>query len=584
MARFTDVWLSDLYAKNDIVDVISEYTTLNERGDRYWGLCPFHHEKTPSFSVSRDRQLYYCFGCKQGGNVTNFIMKVENFTFGEAVEVLARRAGIPMPQTIDDKQYQQIKEKKQKIAAMHKLAARYYHDTLMSPQGHEALSYLKRRGIGEDVIKRFGLGFVPDKWDTVANLLAENGYAPGLIEESGLVTAKNGKVFDTFRNRVMFPIINVFGDVIAFGGRVMDNSTPKYLNTKDTTLFNKRRNLYGIDLLRRQKNIKSAVIVEGYMDVVSMYAHGVKAIVASLGTALTKEQAVLLKRYTSDVFIAYDGDEAGEIATQKAMDILEAEGFAVRVIRFEEGLDPDDFIRKNGLSGFAKKVKAAPSAIGYRLEIKKREFLLDTADGKEGYAIEASKIISRIESPIRRERYAEIVAKETGYSAASILGQIQKKPVNENINTNYRYNKTEKTAGDGAPSAFLACAMDNVRFFADVADDLNADDFLLLPHKNIFSALYDSVKRGIQPTYAEIISQLDEEEDRGEAARLAGLQTAVDNPLVFLKDCAEAIRIQKRERERQVLIEALRGASVEQKRKLLAEIGEIDKELNQKKV
>jgi DNA primase len=581
VARFSDVWLSELYTKSDIVDVISEYTTLTERGGRYWGLCPFHHEKTPSFSVNQEKQLYYCFGCKQGGNVANFIMKIENLTFGEAAELLARRCGLPMPQMIDDKQYRQIKEKKQQIAAMHKLAARFYHETLMAPEGKTALGYLKKRGIGEDAIKRFGLGYAPDRWESVASLLAQNGYSAALINESGLVTAKNDKVFDTFRNRVMFPIINVFGEVIAFGGRVLDDSTPKYLNTRETALFNKRRNLYGIDLLRRQRSIKSAVIVEGYMDVVSMYAHGVKSVVASLGTALTKEQAILMKRYTNDVFIAYDGDEAGEIATQKAMDILETEGLSVRVIRFDEGLDPDDFIRRYGLAGFAKKVKVAPSAMGYRLEIKKREFLLDTEDGREGYAIEAAKIIARIDSPIRRERYAEAVAEQTGYSTTSILGQMHKKNINENTNANYRYNKTEKTAADGSQSAFLACAMADVRYFADVADDISAEEFPLKSHKNIFSALYDSVKRGIQPTNAELLSQLEDEEDRNEAARLMGIKTAAENPVTFLKDCIIRMRIERREREREALKEALHGASVDEQRKLLAEIGEIDKELNQ---
>lgn len=576
---FGDVWLSELYHKNDIVDVISDYVTLNERGGRFWGLCPFHHEKTPSFSVNRDQQFYYCFGCKQGGNVANFVMKSENLTFPEAVELLARRSGMPVPKMLDGVRYREAKERKKLIAEMHKIAARFYHDMLVSPAGSGAFAYLKRRGIGEDVVKRFGLGYAPDSWDAVSSLLADNGYGPAVISESGLVTEKNGKAFDTFRNRVMYPIVNVFGEVIAFGGRVLDDSTPKYLNTRDTALFNKRRNLYGIDLLRRQKSIKSAVIVEGYMDVVSMYAHGVKAVVASLGTALTKEQAILLKRYTSDVFIAYDGDEAGELATAKAMGILEAEGLKVRVIRFDEGLDPDDFIRKYGLAGFAKKVKTAPSALQYRLEMKKREFLLDTEDGREGYAIAAAKVIAEIDSPIRRERYAEAVAEQTGYSAASILGQMHKGAANENTYANYRYNKTEKTVADSSQSAFLACALSEVRYFTDVADEISAEEFSSKSHKNIFSALYDSVKRGIQPTYAEVLSQLDDEEDRSEAARLMGIKTAADDPRVFLQDCVAGIRAHKLEMEREALRDALRSASSEERRNLLARIGELDKEL-----
>ena len=581
MARYDDVWLSELYAKNDIVDVISSYTTLSERGGRYWGLCPFHNEKTPSFSVSRDRQLYYCFGCKQGGNVTNFIMKVDSLTFGESVEVLARRVGMTVPQAVDDREFREIKEKKKKIADMHKVAARYYFDTLHAPTGTRALEYLKRRGIGEEAIRRFGLGFAPDGWDNVARLLSDNGFSHDLIAESGLVSVKNGKSFDSFRSRVMFPIINVFGEVIAFGGRVIGDGEPKYLNTRDTLLFNKRRNLYGIDNIKKQRNIKSAVIVEGYMDVVSLCAHGVKAAVASLGTALTKEQAALLKRYTENVFLAYDGDEAGEIATQKALGILESEGLNIRVIRFEEGMDPDDFIRKQGLKGFAGKVKTALSPDSYRLEVKKRAFDLSTEDGREGYAEEASKIIARIESEIRRERYAEQVSKETGYSTGSILGQLQRLERDKNTNTNNRYNSIEKSAQDDAEETFLAYAMANTPLMKELNGELSPELFEHGPHKIIFSALYDSAKKGIQPTYAELLSELVDEQIRSEAARLAGLQTVADDPKAFMQDCLSGIRVRRLEKRRQALMEELRVAQGEHKRKLLAEISGLDKELKQ---
>jgi len=581
VARFDDVWLSELYAKNDIVDVISSYTTLTERGGRYWGLCPFHHEKTPSFSVSRDRQLYYCFGCKQGGNVANFIMKADSLTFGEAVEALARRVGMTVPQAVEDKAYREIKEKKKKIADMHKLAARYYFDTLHSPVGARALEYLKRRGIGEEDIRKFGLGFAPDGWDNVARLLEQSGYPQALIGESGLVSVKNGKSFDTFRSRVMFPIINVFGDVIAFGGRVIGDGEPKYLNTRDTLLFNKRRNLYGIDNLRRQRNIKSAVIVEGYMDVVSLCAHGVKAAVASLGTALTREQAVLLKRYTENVYLSYDGDEAGEIATKKALGILEAEGLNIRVIRYEDNMDPDDFIRKYGLKGFAAKVKTALAPDSYRLEAAKRGFDLSTEDGREGYAQEASVIIAKIESPIRKERYAEQVSGETGYSVGSILGQTQRLEQEKNTNANNRYNNIEKSAHDDAEETFLAYAMAYPLLLGELGDNLVPELFEHISHKIIFSALYDSAKRGIQPTYAELLSELEGEEARNEAARLAGLITAAEDPLTFMRDCLTSIRLGWLEKRREALKEELRHAQGEQKRKLLAEISGLDKELKQ---
>ena len=427
MARFTDDWLSELYSKNDIVDVVSEYTTLNERGGRYWGLCPFHNEKTPSFSVSRERQLYYCFGCKQGGNVTNFLMKTENVTFPEAVERLAKRAHMPMEEVLEDEQYKNVTQKKKAIVAMNRTAAMAYYEILQSEKGKTALAYLKKRGIDEKIIKRFGLGYAPDEWNTVTDILKKEGFKDEDIKDSGLVSVKNNSMFDVFRGRIMFPIINTFGDVIAFGGRVLSDEVPKYLNTRETVTFNKRRNLYGLDHVRKLKDLKGVVLVEGYMDVVSLSAHGVKAVVASLGTALTRQQAVLIKRYTSEVFIAYDGDEAGRVATVKALDTLETEGLNVRVLVFEEGQDPDDFIRKYELAGFAKKVKSSLSATAYRLETKKSDFNLGTQDGREGYAIAAAKIISQLDSPIKQERYISIIASQTGFSEKALEQQMGRK-------------------------------------------------------------------------------------------------------------------------------------------------------------
>jgi DNA primase len=583
VARFTDGWLAELYSKNDIVDVISGYTTLSEKSGRLWGLCPFHHEKTPSFSVDRDKQLYYCFGCKQGGNVTNFIMKIENVSFTEAVELLAKRANIEMPKAIDDKEYYRQKEKKQSILEMNRLAARFFYDTLHSPQGRAGLEYLKKRGVDETIIKRFGLGFAPDSWSSVFDLLKAKGFSESLIRESGLVSVKNNKAFDTFRNRVMFPIMSPLSEVIAFGGRVLDDSAPKYLNSRETAVFNKRKNLYGIDIIRKMRNIKSVVLVEGYMDVVSLCAHGVKAAVASLGTALTKEQAQLLKKYTSDVYIAYDGDEAGEIATMKAIDILSAQGFKVKVMRFEEEKDPDEFIKAKGLQGFAQKVKSAPDSIAYKLDVKKKEFDISTDDGKEQYAIAASKIIEGIASPIIKERYVKRVVAETGFSADSILGQIQKKESHKNTNDNKRYNSIENN-GDNAESTFLAYLLSNSRYVSDISDEIHPGDLTLSSHKNIFSALCDSAKRGIQPTYAELISELKYDEDINEAARLSNMQIVADDPRKFLSDCIVNIKTGRLVEKRQELLEKLRTARGEEIRKLLADIGELDKELQQRRL
>ncbi len=580
MARYPDAWLSDLYAKSDIVDIVSSYTTLSERGRSYWGLCPFHNEKTPSFSVSREKQLFYCFGCKQGGNVINFIMSAENLLFGEAIEFLARRAGLQVPNTINAERFKLTKLKKQTIAQMNKIAAQHYHNALFAKEGANALAYLKKRGIGNDTIKRFGIGYSPDEWDDVALLLGKEGFSQSLINESGLVTTKAGKQFDTFRDRIMFPITNVFGDVIAFGARAINSGSPKYLNTKETVLFNKRFNLYGLNILRKQRAAKSAVLVEGYMDVVSLSAHGIKAVVASLGTALTRQQAQLLKKYVSDCFIAYDGDEAGETATKKAIDILETQGISVRVICFEQGEDPDDYIRKHGLSGFAEKVKTSYTGTGYKLFCAEKEYDLSTIDGKEGYAIEASKLLSAIESPITRERYAEQVSQKTGFSQTSLLGQIHKKKPQRNISANNRYNKIQKGEGAGAQEAFLAFAMANMRHFEKVAEYICAEDFQTQPHKNIFSALQRCAKRGIWPTHAEIISELETSEDINEVARLSGIEVSVQNPAGYLRDCAKNIRRTNQKRTRDLLFNRLRDASGDEMRSLLTQISDIDKELS----
>jgi DNA primase len=306
------------------------------------------------------------------------------------------------------------------------------------------------------------------------------------------------------------------------------------------------------------------------------------SIYPSTSTTLTKEQAQLLKKYTTDVYVSYDGDEAGEIATMKAIDILGAQGFKVKVIRYEQEKDPDEFIKAKGLQGFAKKVSGAPDAIAYKLDVKKSEFDISTDDGKEQYAIAASKIIEGIESPIIKERYVKRVVGETGYSPDSILGQIQKKELSENTNDNKRYNSIENN-GDSAESTFLAYLLSNSRYVLDISDEIHPEELTEGSHKNIFSALYDSVKRGIQPTYAELISELENEEDRNEAARLASMQIVADDPIELLRDCIFKIRTRRLIESRQELVNKLKGATGEEMRKLLADISELDKELNQRR-
>lgn len=348
MARFGDDWLEQLLAKNDIVTVVSSYVRLKAKGRNLWGLCPFHHEKTPSFSVAPEKQMFYCFGCHMGGGVVQFIMQVEHLSYVEAVKFLAQRAGMELPDQVDDVSLQREREKKDRLYEACKDAARFYFDCLRSDEGRQAREYFARRGLNGAMVSRFGLGYAPEGWDRLKNHLQKKGHREEDLVDAGLLIRNGQRVYDAYRNRVVFPIIATTGKVLGFGARAMDGSTPKYINTGDTPIYNKRANLYALNIVKAKKQLTDIVMVEGYMDVISLHMAGVDNAVASLGTALTQQQARLLKRYAPTVYICYDGDAAGQNATMRGLDILEAEGLQVRVIVLPEGQDPDDFIRQNG--------------------------------------------------------------------------------------------------------------------------------------------------------------------------------------------------------------------------------------------
>ena len=400
MPYFDQEWISDLLSKTDIEDIVSEYVSLNNKSGRMWGLCPFHHEKTPSFSVSKDKQIFYCFGCHESGNAISFLMKIDRLTFPEAVERLAERAQIPLPEQANDANYEKNKQRRQKIYEINKKAGLYYYKSLYSTEGQTALAYLNKRGLDDKTIKKFGLGYAKTEWDDLLKYLLSQGYSKKQINEAGLCIIKNENAYDNFRNRIIFPIFNVFGDVIGFGGRVMDDSMPKYLNTSDTFAFNKRRNVYALNFIRAIKKIQSVVLVEGYMDVISLYAKGIFNAVATLGTALTREQAQLIKRYVPMVYIAYDGDSAGQNAALKAIDILEVVGLKVKIIVFTEGLDPDEYIKKNGYTAFVQSAKGAIDAVTFKLNRLKDTIDLSQYEGKSEYAVKACDIIRELKTQL----------------------------------------------------------------------------------------------------------------------------------------------------------------------------------------
>ena len=425
-SRYPASWLDELRSRSDIVQIVSGYVALTKKGRNYWGLCPFHGEKTASFSVDGEHQLYYCFGCKAGGDVIHFIMDMERLSFPEAVEQLADRAHMTLPEMEKDEDYERRRTQRERLLNANREAARFYHETLFTPAGEAALAYLRRRGLSDGVIRKFGLGASPDSWSSLSDRLLEKGWKLDELVLAGLtvkIKKEDGRerYFDMFRNRAMFPIINTHGNVIAFGGRTLEKREPKYLNTSDTPVFNKRQGVYAANLLRQQRHLERVILVEGYMDVVSLTQYGVEGVCATLGTALTNEQARLLHRFAPQVYLGYDGDSAGQHAILRGLDILEQEGVPARVLDFPDGLDPDEFIRRDGIEGFRKLPAISPAA--YRLRRLKEQFDLSGQDGKLSYARAASGIIAAVD-PVEREIHLKDLSLATGFTRETLLEQM----------------------------------------------------------------------------------------------------------------------------------------------------------------
>ena len=411
-------FIDELMARCDIADVVADYVPLTRKGGSLWGCCPFHSERTPSFHVVPERQMYKCFGCGKGGGVINFIMEIENLSYPDAVRFLAKRAGLEVPEEHGDGGF---RKRRERLLALNKEAARYFHSVLHSPAGRAGVDYLfGKRRLSKATVTRFGLGMAPDGWDKLITEMKSKGYEKSELLEAGLVVlSKEGRVYDRFRNRVMFPIIDLRGDVIGFGGRVLDDSTPKYLNSPDTPIFNKGRNLFALNIAKKNR-LGRIILTEGYMDTLSLHQAGFDCAVASLGTALTGDHAQLLARYTKEVVIAYDGDGAGVSAAQRAIGLLEKTGMKVRVLRMKGAKDPDEFIGKYGAEAFAKLLDQSENHIEYRIDqVKGKYDLTDDAQRVE-FLKEAVPILAQLPSPAEREIYGARCAELAGVSAEAV--------------------------------------------------------------------------------------------------------------------------------------------------------------------
>ena len=424
MIRYSDELIEEVRQSNDVVDIISQYVHLTRKGRNYFGLCPFHNEKSPSFSVSPDRQIFHCFGCGVGGNVYTFLMKIEGITFKESLEQLAERANIQLP-TLQSNADTAREELKAKVYKINEFTAEYYHQNLYKPTAKIAQEYVKQRKMNRETLESYRIGF-SGKFDELYKALKAQGFGEQEILESGLVNKNdNGTYIDRYRNRLMFPICDVRGKVIAFGGRVLDDSKPKYINSPENIVYSKGRHLFGLNVAKKD-SAKKIIIVEGYMDVISLHQRGITNVVGALGTALTEQQGWLLRKTTEQVVLGFDADGAGQIAVARSMEILQKMGCDMRVLQIEGAKDPDEFIVKFGEGRFKLAVDNAISLVEFKVKNLKKELNLENTGDKIKFLNEIAKILSKVENTMEREIYIEKIAKGYNISKEALFAEINK--------------------------------------------------------------------------------------------------------------------------------------------------------------
>ena len=590
MARFPSAWLDELRARADIVQIVSGYVALKRNGHRYWGLCPFHGEKTASFSVDSERQLYYCFGCKASGSVIQFIMDMERLDFPEAVRFLADQVHMPLPQMEEDPDYQRRRSQRDRLLAANKEAARYFHQTLFTPEGKPMLDYLKGRGLTDSVIRKFGLGAAPNQWDSLTRILQEKGYSLEELRLAGLTVIKEAepatadaparprRAFDMFRNRAIFPIIDQYGNVLGFGGRILGSGQPKYLNTSDTPVFNKRLGVYAANLLRKERHLERVILVEGYMDVVALTQFGVPGVCATLGTALTAEQARLLKRFAPQVYLSYDGDSAGQHAILRGLDILKAEGIPARVLDFPDGLDPDEFIRRDGLEGFNKLPALTPET--YRMRRLRAEHDLSTQEGRTEYA-KACAVILRDLEPVELENHLQQLMVQTGFSREVLLAQIGvRAPAAPSESAAPRTSSPRRRQQEDSEALraqeLLISLLATGQLPGDIATQEDFDDPLL-------KSLYVDLTAGRSP--AGLVEEQPDEPSRARVSRLLLTPPSenTDQLIRMAEDCLSAMRIKRTQERIQAIMLTVNTLSGDEKNAAMTEVQTLNAYLNRLK-
>ncbi len=529
MARYSQNSIREVERRNDIVDVVSSYVKLKRNGNHHIGLCPFHKEKTPSFHVSQDKQLYHCFGCGVGGNLFDFVMKMENLDFVDALKFLAQRGGVTLEE--EKNGYVPTKEEtdlKQRVYEMNVIAARRFVENLMDPTSTVAHDYVKKRGLGREAMTKFGIGYAKDDWNDLCNFLKQKGFSEQEMVSAGLaVKNEKGRVYDKFRNRLMFPIINVRGNVIAFGGRALGDDPAKYMNSPETPVFHKGRNVYNLNNAKQFGQKHGLILVEGYMDVVSLCQSGIPNTIAGLGTAFTPEQASLLKRYAGQIYVCYDGDEAGQAAALKAIDILTEAGNKVKIVSFSGAKDPDEYIAKKGAESFRKCISDAMGAVEYKIMHARNRYDLTDVEGKVSFVTHAAGILAGIENQIEREAYVKRIAAETDISANAILTEINKLIFKEGRRRTQNAKYEERRASEAEATAIRQDAAGltttykaekmllNVIFFQNKAfemakTELKSEFFASKDHRSIFDSMIAYKAENTEADASGFLSYIDE--------------------------------------------------------------------------
>ncbi len=523
---FSEDLVEEVRLKNDIVDVISSYVKLQKKGSSYFGLCPFHNEKSASFSVSRQKQMYYCFGCGAGGNVFTFIMEYENFTFAEALKLLAERVGVELPEMQYSKEAKEKADLRATLLEINKLAAKYFYAQLKSQNGSIGHQYLTKRGLSEEIITAFGLGYSNKFSDDLYRYLKTKGYSDNMISKAGLISIdeKNG-VYDKFWNRVMFPIMDVNNHVIGFGGRVMGDAKPKYLNSPETEVFDKSRNLYGLNRARTSRK-SYFLICEGYMDVISLHQAGFTNAIASLGTALTTGHASLIKRYVNEVYLTYDSDEAGTKAALRAIPILREAGISAKIIRMEPYKDPDDFIKHLGAEAFEERIAKARNGFMFSLEVLEKQFDMNSPEGKTAFFNEAAKKLGEFEEEIERNNYIEAVAEKYKVGYENLRKLVARRAIQMGLAkpaTKPR-ETVDKTRGkeDGnlqSQKILLTWLIENERLFTQIRKYITPQDFTTDLYRTVAELLYAQYEEGVLNP-AKVMNHFTDEEEHREVASL----------------------------------------------------------------